>query len=113
MDWLSRMSDYWHNVEQPWITAIALGAGLFMFIQILRRMTAGSAAKGSRHSVPGHDRVRDWQKTIARLEGENAALSSFFRYLPDFTKEINSRMDRRTIAPLLQRVVEVLLAPRA
>ena len=51
------------------------------------------------------------QKTIARLEGENAAFSGFFRYLPDFTKELNSRVDRRTIAPLLQKVIELLLAP--
>lgn len=74
-------------------------------------MSAGSAPQDSRRTGPGHERMREYQRTIARLEGENAALSNFFRYLPDFTKEINSRMDRRSIAPLLQKVIEALLAP--
>ena len=111
MDWLSRISAFWHDTPMPWITAVVVGAGVFIFLHFIRRMIVGAAPKESRHAAPGHDRVREFQKTIARLEGENAALSSFFRYLPDFTKEINSRMDRRSIAPLLQKVIEVLLAP--
>ncbi len=55
--------------------------------------------------------IRDLQKSIARLEGENAALSNFFLLLPDFTKEVNSRVERRGIAPLLLKITERLFAP--
>jgi len=54
---------------------------------------------------------RDLRATVARLEAENSALSSFFLLLPDFTKEINSRMERRAIAPLLAKITERLFAP--
>jgi len=111
MDQLSRIVAFWHDLPQPWLTAVVLGAGVFMLLQVIRRLFAGSARHDSRQPAPVHDRIREFQKTIARLEGENAALSSFFRYLPDFTKEINSRMDRRSIPPLLQKVIDVLLGP--
>jgi diguanylate cyclase (GGDEF)-like protein len=55
--------------------------------------------------------LRDLKGTMARLEAENSALSSFFLLLPDFTKEINSRMERRAIAPLLAKITERLFAP--
>ena len=38
-------------------------------------------------------------------------LSNFFHLLPDFTKEINSRMERRAIAPLLMKITERLFSP--
>lgn len=55
--------------------------------------------------------LRDLRSSVARLEGENAALSNFFLLLPDFTKEINSRVERRGIAPLLLKITERLFAP--
>ncbi len=55
--------------------------------------------------------LRDLKSSVARLEGENAALSNFFLLLPDFTKEINSRVERRGIAPLLLKITERLFAP--
>ncbi len=55
--------------------------------------------------------LRDLKSTAARLEAENTALSNFFLLLPDFTKEINSRMERRAIAPLLTKISERLFAP--
>ena len=111
MDLLSRITAFWHELPQPWITVLVVGAGVLILIQVIRRGTTGSARHGARNPGPSHDRIRGFQKSIARLEGENAALSNFFRYLPDFTKEINSHMDRRSIPPLLQKVIEVLLAP--
>ncbi len=55
--------------------------------------------------------LRDLKATVARLEAENTSLSNFFLLLPDFTKEINSRMERRAIAPLLTKIAERLFAP--
>jgi len=113
MDLLSRITAFWHDMPQPWSTAVILGAGVFTLLQIIRRITTSASAerRKARRPEPSHDRIREFQKTIARLEVENTALSSFFRYLPDFTKEITSHTDRRSIPPLLQRVIEVLLQP--
>jgi diguanylate cyclase (GGDEF)-like protein len=55
--------------------------------------------------------IRDLQKTVARLEGDNAALSHLFQLLPDFTKKMNSRIDRREIPLQVMRVVEQMFAP--
>jgi len=55
--------------------------------------------------------LRDLKTGLARLESENSAYSSFFQQLPEFTKEINSRMERRSIAPLLMKIIERLFAP--
>lgn len=113
MDLLNRITAFWHDLPQPWIIAVILGAGVFTLLQIIRRFsTSGSSAgRTARQNGPSQDRIREFQKSIARLESENAALSNFFRYLPDFTKEINSHMERRSIPPLMQKVIEVLLAP--
>ncbi|MGH9749296.1 MAG: diguanylate cyclase [Candidatus Polarisedimenticolia bacterium] len=55
--------------------------------------------------------LRDLKTHVARLEAENNALQNFFLLLPDFTKEINTRMERRAIAPLIVKVTERLFAP--
>jgi diguanylate cyclase (GGDEF)-like protein len=55
--------------------------------------------------------LRDLQKTIARLEAENSGFSNFFQLLPDFTKEVNSHVERRGLAPLLLKFMERLFAP--
>jgi diguanylate cyclase (GGDEF)-like protein len=55
--------------------------------------------------------LRDLKTHIARLEAENNALQNFFLLLPDFTKEINQRVERRAIAPLIVKITERLFAP--
>jgi diguanylate cyclase (GGDEF)-like protein len=55
--------------------------------------------------------LRDLKAHIARLEAENNALQNFFLLLPDFTKEINQRVERRAIAPLIVKITERLFAP--
>jgi len=79
---------------------------------LLGRMRGG--ARSARRPVRSEGDVsalRDLRATAARLEAENTALSNFFLLLPDFTKEINSRMERRAIAPLLVKISERLFAP--
>ena len=62
---------------------------------------------------PGQDRapVRGLQKDLARLQGENTALSNFFQLLPGFTREITSTMERRAVAQLLVNMSDRLFAP--
>jgi diguanylate cyclase (GGDEF)-like protein len=55
--------------------------------------------------------VRDLQKTVARLESDNAALSNFMQLLPEFTRRMNSRIDRREIPMQVMRILEQLFAP--
>jgi len=59
------------------------------------RPTSRPLARRAESEMAG---LRDLRSSVARLEGENAALSNFFLLLPDFTKEINSRVERRGIA---------------
>lgn len=55
--------------------------------------------------------VRELQKTVARLENDNAALANFMQLLPEFTRRMNSRIERREIPMQTVRIVEQLFAP--
>jgi diguanylate cyclase (GGDEF)-like protein len=55
--------------------------------------------------------LRDLKTHIARLEAENNALQNFFLLLPDFTKEINQRVERRGLASLIVKITERLFSP--
>src|SRR5437867_2954860 len=96
----------------PWGWACGvLGA---LFLGWLVGAWSGRGSRSPRRTIrPEGDvsALRDLKGTMARLEAENSALSSFFLLLPDFTKEINSRMERRAIAPLLAKITERLFAP--
>lgn len=96
----------------PWGWACGILGGVFLG-WLMGRM-AGSRGRPSRRPARDESEVtvlRDLKTSVARLEAENTALSNFFLLLPDFTKEINSRMERRAIAPLLVKITERLFAP--
>jgi diguanylate cyclase (GGDEF)-like protein len=96
----------------PWGLACGLLASLFVGWLTGRWSRHGSrAAARAPRSESDVSLLRDLKSTMARLEAENTALSNFFLLLPDFTKEINSRMERRAIAPLLTKITERLFAP--
>jgi diguanylate cyclase (GGDEF)-like protein len=78
---------------------------------LLGRMSRRASRPAARRTEPDISALRDLRTSLARLESENAAYSNFFLLLPDFTKEINSRMERRTIAPLLMKIIDRLFAP--
>jgi diguanylate cyclase (GGDEF)-like protein len=86
-------------------------AGAMVIGWLAGRRTKRPARILQRRSESEVAALRDLQKNIARLEAENAALSNFFLLLPDFTKEINSRIDRRGVAPLLLKITDRLFAP--
>lgn len=74
-------------------------------------MVAPSAKASPQRPDGANSLIRDLQKTVARLEGDNAALSQFFQLLPDFTKKMNSRIVRREIPTQVMRIAEQLFAP--
>jgi len=95
----------------PWGWACGILGAVFLG-WLLGRMGGGSrSARRPVRSEGDVSALRDLKSTTARLEAENTALSNFFLLLPDFTKEINSRMERRAIAPLLTKISERLFAP--
>ncbi len=94
----------------PWGWAPA-GLGALLVGWLLGRSSRRSTRPVQRRSEPDPTALRELQKNAARLEGENSALSSFFLLLPDFTKEINSRMERRAIGPLIMKIIERIFAP--
>jgi len=96
----------------PWGWACGILGTLFLGWLLGRAGRGGSSAARRPIRTEGDvSALRDLKATVARLEAENTALSSFFLLLPDFTKEINSRMERRAIAPLLAKITERLFAP--
>src|SRR2546422_574309 len=96
----------------PWGWACGILGALFLgwFLGRVAGPRARSAIRVVRPDNEGSG-LRDLKASVARLEAENTALSNFFLLLPDFTKEINSRMERRAIAPLLVKITERLFAP--
>ncbi|MFQ5878534.1 MAG: diguanylate cyclase [Acidobacteriota bacterium] len=98
--------------ELPAIGWAALGvAALFLGLLLGRGSQATAVRRAARRPDPHAALLRELQKSVARLEAENSALSNFFLLLPDFTKEINSKLERRATAPLLMKITERLFAP--
>jgi diguanylate cyclase (GGDEF)-like protein len=94
----------------PWAWPAGVLAALLLGLILggARRRPARSQALRPEAEV---SLLRDLKTNLARLEAENNALQNFFLLLPDFTKEINTRMERRSIAPLIVKVTERLFGP--
>ncbi len=109
---LTAINEAWAALRAfpPWGWGAAVGALIFGWIlgRVARRQ---AAPRRIDRPEPEVSVLRDMKATAARLEAENTALSNFFLLLPDFTKEINSRMERRSIAPLLVKITERLFSP--
>jgi diguanylate cyclase (GGDEF)-like protein len=91
-----------------------LVAGLLLYLW--RRQSASApgrpaARPRAEQSEPAGSILRDLQKTVSRLESDNAALSNFMQLLPEFTRRMNSRIDRREIPMQVMRILEQLFAP--
>ena len=94
-----------------WAWAL-IGAVATLVVVGLSRLLSSKSPAPARSRVEGSEPlVRELQKTIARLEGDNAALSHFFLLLPDFAKKMNSRIERREIPLQVMRVAEQIFAP--
>jgi len=94
-----------------WVIALAGGIIALAVVRIVRQ-TLGSSGRGAKQQdEAGATLLRDLQKTVARLETENATLSSLLQSLPDFTRKMNSRIERREIPMQFMRIAEQLFAP--
>ena len=84
---------------------------VFAMVHFLRR----PAAADERMVREGADteEAQELRKTIWQLQAENRNLSNFFLLLPDFTKQLNSHMEKRNIAPLLIQIIDYLFDPAA
>src|SRR5258708_706406 len=71
-----------------WVNLL-IAAGLVLAGVVITRVLRGShraPVRATEESLPGMD--REVQKTIARLESDNAALSHLFQLIPGFTKKM-------------------------
>jgi len=78
----------------------------------------GRATRGNRRSVTTGagtfvdlEVYRESQKAKARLEQENEVFSEFFQALTDFTKEMDGRQGRSTLARRLLEIVNKIFLP--
>ena len=78
---------------------------------LLRRATSGPRRTVTSREDGAPTQMRDLQKTVARLEGENSSLTNFLQILPDFTRKMNSRIERREIPLQIMHLAEQLFAP--
>ena len=94
-----------------WINLLIAGGFLVagIVITLVFRGSKRTPIRAADENLPGVG--REVQKTIARLESDNAALSHLFQLIPGFTKKMNSRIERREIPMEAMRVLEQLFAP--
>src|SRR5690349_4266408 len=73
-----------------WVNLL-IAAGLVVagiVITLVLRGSKRAPVRAAEENLPGVG--REVQKTIARLESDNAALSHLFQLIPGFTKKMNS-----------------------
>jgi diguanylate cyclase (GGDEF)-like protein len=87
---------------------VFLALGLFTF---LRKRAPHPAVEGGAGERPAAEETEELRKTIWQLQAENRNLSNFFLLLPDFTKQLNSHLEKRNIAPLLIQIIDYLFEP--
>lgn len=91
--------------------ALAGGLAALLFRTLLRWLFRPTRERKPERLEIDRASFRELQKTVSRLEGENTALSNLVLLLPDFTKEINSHMEQRQIAPNLMKIIDRLFSP--
>ncbi|MFQ5768380.1 MAG: diguanylate cyclase [Acidobacteriota bacterium] len=97
-------------------TAI-LGVAVFLFTlaggYVLGRAISGmQGAPARRLPTPILEDPGETRRTIRRLEQENSDLTLFFVTLPDLVKQLQANREKRFIAPLLIRALDVIFEPR-
>jgi len=94
-----------------WAMALAGGIGALIVARVLLMIFSSSRRATTQRDDAGGTAVRDLQKTITRLESENATFANLLQSLPDFTRKMNSRIERREIPMQVMRIAEQLFAP--
>ena len=64
-------------------------------------------------SLVSHDsqELAELRRNLRRMEQENEELSLFFVVVPDLIRQLNANRDKRKIAPILIRLVDVIFEP--
>ena len=97
------------------VAVAAVAAIVFGLAVILRMRTRPATATGSddagRTGEAMGDENQELRRTIWQLQAENRNLSNFFLLLPDFTKQLNSHLEKRSIPALLIQIIDYLFEP--
>jgi diguanylate cyclase (GGDEF)-like protein len=95
-----------------WSTAVG-GAilGLTAILLLVRLVPRRPARPAPARDEGAAQPMRELKQTVARLENENATLSNFLQLLPEFTRKMSSRNERREIPMQLMSIAEQLFAP--
>ncbi|MEE8112398.1 MAG: sensor domain-containing diguanylate cyclase [Acidobacteriota bacterium] len=114
---MSDLIAIWESLEgHPWFPWAVVGAATLLLIWVLRNSSNNRKAAASKappaHSFRSENEYRELHKSMLRVQKENESLSNFFILLPEFTKELNSPMQRRDIAPLLIQVLDRIFGPQ-
>ena len=111
------MSDALSILREITIWPLAV-LGVFAFFLGILLGRIGKPSRGSRRSITTDDGTfvdlevhRESQKARARLEQENQVFSEFFQVLTDFTREMDGRQDRSTLARRLLEIVDKIFLP--
>jgi len=91
-----------------------VGASIGFVIRKLRSRKAKAkdgTAWAPREEGAGDD-LRELRKSVWLLQNESKNLSTFLMLLPDFAREINSKPDKRRVAPLLMNMVDQIFDPQ-
>lgn len=94
-----------------WVPAVAAAIGALLAGYFLARLRSGGHRAASARADATTTQTREMQKTIARLESDNLALANLFQLIPEFTKKMSSRIERREIPLQIVGVLEQLFGP--
>lgn len=94
-----------------WAMAVAGGILGLLLARIAGRLFARPRNVPATREESAASPLRELQKTVTRLEFENSTLSNLLQFLPDFTRKMNSQIERREIPLQLMRIAEQLFAP--
>lgn len=98
-----------------WVPWLILTAALFVLWTIWKSNTGSDQKRNTVHLAhfngDGGEEMLEMRKEVRRLEKETTTLSKFLLLLPEFTKELNSPMERNQIGDLLVGIVGRLFEP--
>ncbi|HKQ97203.1 MAG TPA: sensor domain-containing diguanylate cyclase [Candidatus Polarisedimenticolia bacterium] len=95
-----------------WVPVVGVAVVALILGYLFARLRSGGQGTAPTRAEAGSgNQARDLQKSIARLESDNQALTNLFQMLPEYTKKMSSRIDRREIPMHVIKVIEQMFAP--
>lgn len=106
-------------VVDPMILLVGAGGvcagasiGLVLYKLRSRRAKAKDGSARAPREEGSEEDLRELRKSVWLLQNESKNLSTFLMLLPDFAREINSKPDKRRVAPLLLNMVDQIFDPQ-